>query len=119
MTVAGEFFGQARKLRIKDRVLNDRRGGSGRRFGLLWRVFLEEEGALLDIFESKFPHSKLLYEDIVKDNKVTAFKNIIYEIYNSPLEEEKPCEDFVSPFVLMDRAGYTLYECHSENERKC
>lgn len=82
----------------------------------LFSTILEEEGALLDIFESKFPHSKFLYEDIVKDNKVTAFKDFIYEIYNSPPEEEKTYEEFVSPFVLMDRAGYTLYECHSEND---
>ena len=80
----------------------------------LFPTILEEDGALLKIMESTFPHSRYLYDDIIKDDQVNTFKDFIYDKYSNPDDTKKKSETFKSPFELMDKAGYILYECHSE-----
>ena len=82
----------------------------------LFPTILEEEGTLLAILESLFPHSRFLYYDIVKDNQVTQFKDFIYDKYNNSDILKDETDEFISPFDLMDQAGYTLYECFSEKD---
>lgn len=82
----------------------------------LFPTILEEEGALLKIMEETFPHSRYLYDDIVNDDQITKFKDFIYEKYNAPIEKKTVDKIINSPFELMDKAGYTLYECHSEDD---
>ncbi len=80
----------------------------------LFPTILEDEGVLLRILEATFPHSKFLYDDIVNDNQITTFKDFIYDKYHNPVDLKKVIEDIKSPFELMARAGYKLYECQTE-----
>ena len=82
----------------------------------LFSTILEESGVLLKILEDSFPHSKYLYDDIIKDNQVENFKDFIYDKYNASDNLDKNKEVFTSPFELMDQAGYILFECHSEDD---
>ena len=54
-----------------------------------------------------------LYEDIIKKDSVSSFKNFIYFKYDNNYKYEETTK---TPFELMDEAGYTLYECHNNDE---
>ena len=74
----------------------------------LFPSILEQEGLLFSLIDSKFNHSKFLYDDIITNNLKYNFKNFIYNLIDdNPYEvitDKKPDE-------LMDEAGYNLYEC--------
>ena len=82
----------------------------------LFPTLLEEEGLLLKVLTSSFAtNSRTLFEDIIKGGLEDQFKNYIY----SKIDVEKNRPEIVeekSPYELLDEAGYTLYECHSEEE---
>lgn len=74
----------------------------------LFPSILEKEGLLFYLIESKFNHSKFLYDDIINNNLKSNFKNFIYYLI-----DENPYEVITdkNPYELMDEAGYNLYEC--------
>ena len=79
----------------------------------LFPTMLETDGLLFKIISSKFAYSKLLHDDIVKQCKQYDFQNYI----GSFLERKKNIvESNSDPFYLMKKAGYTLYECKSEED---
>ena len=84
----------------------------------LFPTILEQEGVLFSILEKTFANnSRSLYEDINNNYLTNRFENFIYDIYRKhklPEEEEK-VED-KTPYELLDKAGYTLYECTTEEQ---
>jgi hypothetical protein len=76
---------------------------------------LETEGKLSEILYSLFEPTTRLYDDLCNNDLLDDFVDLIYQQLDPPKEEK--CTD-KSPFVLMREAGYTLYECLSENDIK-
>lgn len=79
----------------------------------LFPTILDSEGKLIEILDSKFGHPKYLYDDIIGLHSVSNFKNFIYSKYDSQRSEKIVSK---TPFELMNEAGYTLYECHNNDE---
>ncbi len=79
----------------------------------LFPTIINDEGKLINILDSTFGHPKYLYDDIIDQNCVTEFKNFIYNLYD---DNYVRYESNKTPFELMDEAGYTLYECHTNDE---
>ena len=79
----------------------------------LFPTILEKEGRLLEILDANFGLPKYLYDDIMEKNAVSSFKNFIYFQYDNNYEFKVSSK---SPFELMDEAGYTLYECKTNDE---
>ncbi len=79
----------------------------------LFPTILEHEGLLSNILAEHFAPTKFLAKEIIKEDKVNEFKNYIYGFYNTAdnliTVDENPTD-------LMKKAGYTLYECHTEEE---
>ena len=78
----------------------------------LFPTLLENEGKLLEILEKVIAPTHSLASDITKNNYYDEFKNLIYSYID--VEEDKVIEVNESPFELMEKAGYTLYECKTE-----
>ena len=82
----------------------------------LFPTILEHEGALFAILENTFANnSRTLYEDIHENDLEKSFKDFIY----SKLETEDEADETIeerTPYELLDEAGYTLYECTTEEE---
>lgn len=82
----------------------------------LFPTILEQEGTLLEILESNFAkNSNTLYDDITKANLYEEFKNFIFskvDVEKEKIEIIKP----ETPYEILEKAGYQLYECHNENE---
>lgn len=78
-------------------------------------TILEDEGKLFELISSHFAYSKYLYDDIVNNMLEDNFKNYIYGLYNDNMESDVIVDDR-SPYELMNCAGYTLYECKSEED---
>ena len=79
----------------------------------LFPTILEEEGKLFEIIDSKYAHSKSLYNDIVDSGLEEKFKSYIYCLYDV---EQKEIVVNKKPFELMAEAGYILYECNTESD---
>lgn len=79
----------------------------------LFPTILDSEGKLIEILDSKFGHPKFLYADINRNNAVNQFKNYIYYLYDNKRIHNETTK---TPFELMKEAGYTLYECHTNDE---
>lgn len=79
-------------------------------------TILEQPSALSNILLSHFNPTKFLYNDICEQDKVDEFKNYIYNIFDSGIRELKEDKEIPTPKELLDKAGYTLYECHSEED---
>lgn len=80
----------------------------------LFPTLLEEEGLLFKLLSDNFAYSKLLYKDIVDNNMEEGFKDYIYSFID--VENNNEIIINKNPFELMDEAGYTLYECKSEED---
>ena len=80
----------------------------------LFPTILEKEGVLFKILEENFYYNKFLYDDIIKDNRVIDFKDFIYSKYYDKDIEKKHV--YKTPYELLKMAGYTLYECKSEED---
>mgnify|MGYP003304220615 CR=1 FL=1 len=80
----------------------------------LFPTILEEEGLLPKLLESKFYPSRYLYYDIVGRNFVLEFQDFIYGL----MKKEKIKENDIkqTPYELLDKAGYILYECKTEKD---
>jgi len=80
----------------------------------LFPTIIEKE-ELFNILISNIAPSRSVYEDIVNNNLEENFKNFIFcfvEMKDNYLDTEE------NPFDLMRKAGYTLYECKSNNDIK-
>lgn len=74
-------------------------------------------GVLAEIMLETFESNHYLYNDIVSNSLETAFKDYIYNIYSKLIYVEEDVKKEVDdPVTLMRRAGYTLYECQTEQE---
>lgn len=76
----------------------------------LFPTILETPGKLFELLESKFAHTKYLYDDLVSQHVLDEFKSLIYNMYYREKEEVKPRIQ-KTPQELFEEAGYTLYEC--------
>ncbi len=81
----------------------------------LFPTILETPGLLFKVLSDKFEYSKFLYDDIVDNGLINSFKEYIYSLIDCEENIEK-IDTTKSPFELMDEAGYTLYECKTEND---
>lgn len=81
-------------------------------------TILEEPGKLSSIILSAFAESKNIYEFLVESNQLEDFKNYIYKLYNlSKLGyKEEVNYNVENPKDLLNKAGYILYECKTEEE---
>lgn len=80
----------------------------------LFPTLLEEEGLLFKLISDNFAYSKLLYEDIIDDGMEEEFKDYIYSFID--VENNNEIITDKTPFELMKEAGYTLFECKSEED---
>ena len=80
----------------------------------LFPSILEEEGTLVSIITSLFKESHFLYDDLIKYNMVYSFQKLVMNEYgkktNSVIDTGK------SPYELFKEQGYTLKECHTNEE---
>ena len=79
---------------------------------------LSEPGILFNIINNTFAPTRSLYQDIIDYDLVIEFKNFIYNEYDkikqTNLEEVK--EIIESPYEVLDKVGYELFECENEEE---
>ncbi len=81
----------------------------------LFPTILEEEGKLSEILSNSFANnSRTLYEDIISNNLQDEFQEFIYNNFQN--KEEISVTVDKTPYELLEEAGYTLYECNSEEE---
>ena len=74
-------------------------------------------GLLSTLILEAFDPSRELYDDIVNRRLEIMFKNYIYSIYEQlTCVKEKVSTYVEDPVTLLRRAGYTLYECKSEQD---
>ena len=80
----------------------------------LFPSILENEGELVSIITSLFKENHFLYDDLIKYNMVNSFQKLIMNEYgkktNSIINTEK------TPYELFKEKGYTLKECHTNEE---
>ena len=73
----------------------------------------ESPGLLPFLLLSHFDSSRMLYDDLIKYNLVSKFRNYIYSLTRS--SDDVICvQDVRTPEELLDMANYDLYECKSE-----
>lgn len=77
-------------------------------------TILEIPGLLSKILLNKFASSKNLYSELEKSNQLLKFKNIIYSECHK--ERTQETGELKSPDVLLEQAGYILYECKTEEQ---
>ncbi len=80
----------------------------------LFPTILETDGLLLSILLSRFYPTHFLAIDIKKKSVVEEFKNYIYSMV--PQKKTVLTVTDKTPFELLAECGYTLYECHTEDE---
>ena len=82
----------------------------------LFSTILDQEGLLTEILTSSIStNSRTLYEDIIENKLEEDFKNYIY----NKIDVEKDKQEIIeikTPYELLEKAGYDLYECNSEEE---
>lgn len=79
----------------------------------LFPTLLEKDGLLFNTLTSKFAYNRHLYDDITSRYYQEYFKDLIYK----EIDKKRNHKDSIkSPFELMEEAGYTLYECHTEED---
>ena len=81
----------------------------------LFPTLLEQEGILTQILEENFStNSRTLGEDIT-ERMEEYFKNFIFSKVNVEKDQIEVIEK-KTPYELLEKAGYELYECTSEEE---
>ena len=79
----------------------------------LFPTLLEKEGLLSQIIMSQFAPNHELYEDIITESNIEAFKDYIYrfiDVESKNIKTNKTVEE------LLDEKGYKFYECKTEAE---
>lgn len=77
-------------------------------------TLLEKEGLLFSTIDSRFHRDKNLYRNIARYNQKERFAYYIMSIVMPQKNDENIFID--NPYELMKKAGYTLYECQTEEE---
>ena len=80
----------------------------------MFQTILEEPGLLSTIMLEHFSPSRFLYRDIVENHLEENFKNFIYSFVD--VQEKEKQTVFKHPKELLKDAGYTLYECLTEED---
>ncbi len=80
----------------------------------MFPTILEQEGRLLAFLKERIAPTHSFASDIKSNNLENYFKNWV-EIFIRPKQVEM-VETDKTPFELMDEAGYTLYECSTEED---
>ena len=78
-------------------------------------TILEKEGRLLEILEKSFSKNCTLSDDINTDELKEQLKDYIYSKIDVEDEEKRIIEEKTS-YKLLEEAGYSLYECKTEEE---
>ena len=76
-------------------------------------TLLDNEGILFHLLSSTFAYSKLLYDDLIRCDKITEFTDYIYSKYK---EEYLAITTEELPETLLASVGYKLYECNTREE---
>ena len=81
-------------------------------------TILEHPGMLFTLISESFAYNKSLLYDIALNGVELDFKSFIFTMYREKTGEEAIKKPLVAedPFELMEKAGYTLYECNSEED---
>lgn len=80
-----------------------------------FQVLLNHQGLLSQIIQENFAPSRFLYQDIINQDKVINFKNYVFCMAN--LEQHVIKNDNIEhPKVLMDKAGYELFKCETQDD---
>ena len=80
----------------------------------LFHEILDTPGKLAEIFENTFYFSKDLYNDIIDYKIVDKFQDFILKKYHT--KKIEMIDTSKNPFELITIAGYTLYECNTEDD---
>ena len=80
----------------------------------LFPSILENKGELVSIITSLFKENHFLYDDLIIYNMVNSFQKLIMNEYgkkiNNVIDTDK------NPYELFKEKGYTLKECHTNEE---
>ena len=80
----------------------------------LFPDILENEGKLLRILNNNIAPTRSFAKDVIDNNLKSSFRNWINSLLNEA--EIELLDTNKTPFELMEEAGYTLYECKSEED---
>ena len=80
----------------------------------LFPTILEQEGQLFEIMKNNFNYSKILYEDIINNQKEKEFEEYILKQIKK--NQEKLTLTNKTPKELLKEKGYKLYKCETERE---
>ena len=80
----------------------------------LFPTILEKPGVLLNILQENIAPTHSLASDITDNYLEDEFKSFIYSFTRASKREQ--VETDKTPFELLREAGYTLYECKSEDD---
>ena len=75
-------------------------------------------GILSKILLDNFQPNRSLYEDLIENNCLNEFTNYIYYLYHNrvTINETQTKNIAQDPISLMHEAGYTLYECKTDED---
>ena len=80
----------------------------------LFPTLLEQEGLLPNLLFHSFHESHSIARDILENNLEFDFKNYIYSLVD--VENNYRTQIDKTPEELLRKAGYQLYECHTEED---
>ena len=80
----------------------------------LFPSILENEDELVSIITSLFKESHFLYDDLITYDRVRSFQRLVMNKYNKKLDSVIDTEK--TPYELFKEQGYTLKECHTNEE---
>ena len=80
----------------------------------LFPSILENEGELVSIITSLFKESHFLYDDLITYDRVRSFQRLVMNKYNKKIDSVIDTEK--TPYELFKEQGYTLKECHTNEE---
>ena len=79
----------------------------------IFPTILETEGLLPKLLEEHFAYNRNLGEDIINNDRVLEFKEYVYSLVSY---KDNQVESDFDPEVLLEMAGYNLYECKTEED---
>ncbi len=80
----------------------------------LFPSILENEGVLSSLILSLFKENHFLYDDLIENNMVNKFQEFIMNEFNK--NNVILSQTLKTPYELFEDAGYTLKECHTNEE---
>ena len=80
----------------------------------LFPTILETPGKLVELLTENFEPNRMLYNDIIGNEKETEFQEYILDLTND--EKEIQIEGNKTVRELLSEAGYDFFECNSEED---